>query len=95
MAQGAVNIGLSAIAQQPDEGDGNTAAITQRAADKDGFGLRVEKTLDGGGGTVERGGGGPCIAMTAGYDWGEGGADAMILLYEPVNRIVLMTFDYS
>lgn len=36
-----------------------------------------------------------CIAMTAGYDWGEGGADAMILLYEPVNRIALMTFDYT
>ena len=36
-----------------------------------------------------------CIAMTAGYDWGEGGADTMILLYEPVNRIALMTFDYT
>ena len=36
-----------------------------------------------------------CIAMSAGYDWGEGGADAMILLYEPVNRIALMTFDYT
>ena len=30
-----------------------------------------------------------------GYDWGEGGADVMILLYEPVNRIALMTFDYT
>lgn len=36
-----------------------------------------------------------CIATTTGYDWGEGGADTVFLLYEPQSRLVLMTFDYS
>ena len=36
-----------------------------------------------------------CIAADAGYDWGEGGADTIYLLYEPHSRLVLMTFDYT
>ena len=35
------------------------------------------------------------IAETASYDWYGGGIDAIIMLYEPVSRIVLFTFDYS
>ena len=34
-----------------------------------------------------------CIATDAGYNWGEGGADTIFLLYEPHSRLVLMTFD--
>ncbi len=36
-----------------------------------------------------------CIATDAGYNWGEGGADTIFLLYEPHSRLVLMTFDYT
>ena len=36
-----------------------------------------------------------CIATDAGYNWGEGGADTIFLLYEPHSRLVLMTFDYD
>ena len=36
-----------------------------------------------------------CIATDAGYNWGEGGADDILLLYEPHSRLVLMTFDYT
>ncbi len=36
-----------------------------------------------------------CIAADAGYDWGEGGADTIYLLYEPHSRLVLVTFDYT
>ena len=36
-----------------------------------------------------------CIATDAGYNWGEGGADTIYLLYEPHSRLVLMTFDYT
>ena len=36
-----------------------------------------------------------CIATDAGYNWGEGGADTIFLLYEPHSRLVLMTFNYS
>ena len=36
-----------------------------------------------------------CIATSASYDWGEGGADTIFLLYEPHSRLVLMTFDYT
>ena len=36
-----------------------------------------------------------CIAADAGYDWGEGGADTIYLLYEPHSRLVLMTFNYT
>ena len=35
------------------------------------------------------------IAETASYDWYGGGIDAIIMLYEPVSRIELFTFDYS
>ena len=36
-----------------------------------------------------------CIAADASYCWGEGGADDILLLYEPHSRLVLMTFDYT
>ena len=35
------------------------------------------------------------IANVAGYNYCGGGADAIILMYEPVSRTVLFTFDYS
>lgn len=35
------------------------------------------------------------IATVAGYNWCEQGADAIILLFEPVSRTVLFTFDWS
>ena len=35
------------------------------------------------------------IADTASYDWCKGHIDGIIMLYEPVSRIVLYTFDYS
>ena len=35
------------------------------------------------------------IADTASYDWCKGHIDGIIMLYEPVSRIVLFTFDYS
>ena len=35
------------------------------------------------------------IADTASYNWCGGHIDAIIMLYEPVSRIVLFTFDYS
>ena len=35
------------------------------------------------------------IADTASYNWCGGYIDAIIMLYEPVSRIVLFTFDYS
>ena len=35
------------------------------------------------------------IANVAGYNYCAGGADAIILMYEPVSRTVLFTFDYS
>ena len=36
-----------------------------------------------------------CIAADASYCWGEGGADDILLLYEPHSRLVLITFDYD
>ncbi|MDO4782010.1 MAG: hypothetical protein Q4A09_02180 [Capnocytophaga felis] len=35
------------------------------------------------------------IAEVAGHNYCGSGADAIIMLYEPVSRIVLFTFDYS
>ena len=35
------------------------------------------------------------IANVASYNYCAGGADAIILMYEPVSRTVLFTFDYS
>ena len=35
------------------------------------------------------------IADTASYNWCGGHIDGIIMLYEPVSRIVLFTFDYS
>ena len=35
------------------------------------------------------------ILWSAGYSWGQGGADAMLLFYEPVAGLVIMTFDYT
>lgn len=35
------------------------------------------------------------LLCSAGYSWGEGGADAMLLFYEPVAGLVIMTFDYT
>ena len=35
------------------------------------------------------------IADTASYDWCKGHIDGIIMLYEPVSRIMLYTFDYS
>ena len=35
------------------------------------------------------------IADTSSYNWCKGHIDAIIMLYEPVSRIVLFTFDYS
>ena len=33
--------------------------------------------------------------LKTGYNYCGGGADAIILMYEPVSRTVLFTFDYS
>ena len=33
--------------------------------------------------------------LKTGYNYHCGGADAIILMYEPVSRTVLFTFDYS
>lgn len=35
------------------------------------------------------------IGSVAGYNYCGSGADAIILMYEPVSQIVLFTFDYS
>lgn len=35
------------------------------------------------------------IASVAGYNYCTNGADAILLMYEPVSRVVLFTFDYS
>ena len=35
------------------------------------------------------------IAGVAGYNYCNFGADMILLMYEPVSRIVLFTFDYS
>ena len=35
------------------------------------------------------------VASTPNYSWCDGHIDAIIMLYEPVSRIVLFTFDYS
>lgn len=34
------------------------------------------------------------IAEVTGYDYYENGADAIVLMYEPISRTVLFTFDY-
>ena len=35
------------------------------------------------------------VASTPNYSWCDGHIDGIIMLYEPVSRIVLFTFDYS
>ena len=35
------------------------------------------------------------LLWSAGYSWGQGGADGMLLFYEPVAGLVIMTFDYT